>query len=169
MKLAIAICAAIALSGCVTREVKEDSQTISTEKSVTKEDRTHAIDVVADVPGVGPVQIKGQLMETTFSETLTEGEANTARRLVESNPAIQQGMQMIVSAGSRAISGDWIGAGKELGMYLLMAFGVGGFGYGAKKNGEGRGKDQQIEHLKRDADEGWAKAIEAERRAPPPT
>lgn len=120
MKATLILCAILSLSGCITREVKEDAKTTTTEKSVTKEDRTHVVDLVADVPGVGVVQIKGQLTETTFSETMTEGEANTARRLVESNPAVQQGMQMIVSAGTKAMSGDWLGAGKELLGYVLF-------------------------------------------------
>lgn len=152
---------ALALAGCnpfARTTTTSEGQTRTEEKSVTKTQTTTTIDIVADVPNVGPVRLAGQTTETVFSETITQGQALSEQRSLTTNPAADLLVQTLGKVGGKALVGDWVGAGKDLGIALLAAFGIGAGGLAAKKTGENRELRGRVTRSESNEDETYADA-----------
>jgi hypothetical protein len=164
----------LSLNGCATKRTETATET-KHEKSVTKTDEHHSVNIVFDVPNYGPMPVTGSYVITTYSETLTDSEAKEDResKTQADLAAIGEQMRQMAALVAKGVGqgGGILGGiasvvadptGFTIISSLLAALGLGG----AKKVVDHKRDRKGREDAEREAAEAKATAkAEAERRA----
>jgi len=160
------------LGGCNLFSRNASERTDTTQKSVTKTDQTQTVDLLADIPGVGPVALTGSVRHVTFSETVSEEQANAERKeTTDVDTAALAGLiRTSIGAALGSVSGGLFGTlatpeGIVLGGSTLAAIAAALM----KMRGEAKEKERR-QAAEKDATEGWGHYVDANKvPRPPPT